>query len=80
MRNAVVQLGGCTLAACILSACAPLTEQERYEWHERRGMAFEEYQIRAEQCQDRGGYMSMRSRPLEKPGPLDYNSATCVRR
>ena len=74
MRNAVVQWGSCALAACMLCACAPLTEQERHDWHEHRSMAFEEYQVRAEQCQDRGGYMSMRSRPL------DYNSATCVRR
>ena len=80
MRNAVVRMGICALAMCTLGACAPLTEQERYEWNERRSLAFEQYQIRAEQCEDRGGYMSMRSRPLEKPGPLDYNSATCVRR
>ncbi len=71
MRNAVVQWGSCALAACILCACAPLAEQEQ---HDHGTMAFEEYQVRAEQCQDRGGYMSMRSRLL------DYDSATCVRR
>ena len=80
MRNAIVRLGVCALAACTLGGCAPLADQEAYEWNEHQSMAFEEYQIRAEQCEDRGGYMSMRSRPLEKPGPLDYNSATCVRR
>jgi hypothetical protein len=80
MRSAIVRLGCIALAPCILGACAPLTEQDIYDWHERRNMAFEESQIWAEKCTGRGAHMSMRARPLEKPGPLDRSTATCVRR
>jgi hypothetical protein len=36
MQIAIVRLGGCALVAYTLSACAPLYEQERYGWVERR--------------------------------------------
>lgn len=40
MRSAIVRLGCCALAVCVLGACASLTEQDIYEWHERSSMAF----------------------------------------
>jgi len=47
---------------------------------ERLTLAKEEYQAREERCESLGGAMTMRTRPLEKPGYLDYRSANCVRR
>jgi len=80
MRQAIVQVVVAGLAGCALWGCAPLTEQERYEWFDRVNTAKEEFHAREEVCESRGGVMHMRTRPLEKPRYLDYKSATCVRR
>ena len=80
MRYAIVRLVAGAALAGVLWGCAPLTEQERYEWLDRRNQAKEAFLAREELCESRGGVMQMRTRPLEKPGYLDYQSATCVRR
>ena len=80
MRDAFVRGITGVLLACLAWGCAPLTEQEKYERAERLVLAKEEYLAREEQCETRGGVMQMSARPLEKPGYLDYRSATCVRR
>ena len=80
MRNAIVRLGCCALVTGALWGCAPMTEQQKYERAERLTLAKEEFNAREQQCEQRGGVMHMRTRPLEKPGYLDYRAATCVRR
>lgn len=80
MRTAIVR--GCLgpLIVGLLWGCTPLTEQQLYERAERLNLAKEEYQARENRCEQLGGAMTMRTRPLEKPGYLDYRSASCVRR
>jgi hypothetical protein len=51
-----------------------------YEREERLMMAKEEYVAREYRCEHLGGAMTLQTRPLEKPGYLEYRSATCVRR
>ena len=80
MHSAIVRLGFSVLVSGALSGCAPMTEQQKYERAERLNLAKEEFQAREQQCEKRGGVMHMRTRPLEKPGDLDYRAATCVRR
>jgi len=80
MRGAIVRV---CLGAAVMGlswGCAPLTEQQLYDRAERLTLAKEEYQAREERCESLGGAMTMRTRPLEKPGYLDYRSANCVRR
>jgi len=80
MHGAIVRV---CLSAAVMSlswGCTPLTEQQLYERAERLTLAKEEYQAREESCESLGGAMTMRTRPLEKPGYLDYRSANCVRR
>ena len=80
MRIAIVR--GCLSLLIVgpISGCTPLTEQQLYEREERLTLAREEYEAREDRCVQLGGAMSMRTRPLEKPGYLDYRSASCVRR
>jgi len=80
MRIAIVR--GClgSVFAGLVWGCTPLTEQQLYERAERLTLAKEEYQARENRCESLGGAMTMRTRPLEKPGYLDYRSASCVRR
>ena len=80
MRRAVVWLPGCLLLAGLSAACAPLTEQERYERADRLNQAKEHYLAREQICLEMGGAMSMRGRTLGQPDYLDYQSATCVSR
>ena len=69
-----------TLTAGLLSACAPLSEDQKYERAERLTLAREAYAVREEQCINMGGVMHLQKRPLEKPSPMDYRAARCVRR
>ena len=80
MRQAIVRMSLVGMTAGVLWGCAPLTEQERYEFLDRRNQAREAFLAREEQCERHGGMMQMRTRPLEKPGHLDYQAATCIRR
>jgi hypothetical protein len=80
MHGAIVRVCTGVVFGCLIWGCAPLTEQQLYERAERLTIAKEQYYARAQQCESRGGAMSMRTRPLEKPGYLDYQSATCIRR
>jgi len=80
MRSAIVRVCSGAVFVGVAWGCTPLTEQQLYDRAERLTLAQEEYQARENRCEDLGGAMSMRTRPLEKPGYLDYRSATCVRR
>ena len=80
MRGVIVRVCSGAALVCLSWGCTPLTEQQLYERAERMTLAKEEYQAREHQCESRGGVMSMQSRPLEKPGYLDYRSASCMRR
>lgn len=80
MHGAIVRVCTGAAVACLFWGCTPLTEQQLYERAERLTVAKEQYYAREQQCENRGGAMSMRTRPLEKPGYLDYQSATCIRR
>ena len=80
MRSAIVRLGFSVLFTGTLWGCSPMTEQQKYERTERLNLAKEEFQAREQQCEKRGGVMHMRTRPLEKPGYLDYRAASCIRR
>ncbi len=79
MHGAIVRV---CLSAAVMSlswGCTPLTEQQQYERAEQLTLAKEEYLAREKRCESLGGAMTMRTRPLEKPGYLDYRSANCVR-
>jgi hypothetical protein len=62
-----------------LAACAPLTENERYESENRLILVKEQYAQRAESCESHGGSMKMQARAIGQPDYFDYRSAQCVR-
>jgi hypothetical protein len=65
----------------LLSACAPLTEQQVFERGSRLVEAQEEFQVRAAHCKSLGGRMKVRKQASRsKPGYLDYETARCIRR
>ena len=80
MRNAFVRGVSGVLLAGLRWGCAPLSEEERFERTERLYLAREEYLVREQKCQSRGGVMQMRTHTLRKPGDRDDRAATCVRR
>jgi len=60
-------------------ACAPLSEEERYERENQLILAKEEFSRRAEYCEQMGGSMSMQqTSKLRAPSLVDYRSAACV--
>ncbi len=80
MLKAIVRVCLGSVIAGLIWGCTPLTEQQLYDRAERLTLAKDEYEAREDQCINQGGAMSMRTRPWEKPGYLDYRSASCVRR
>jgi hypothetical protein len=61
-----------------LGACAPISEDERYERENRMILVKELYSERSEWCAGNGGAMSMRARTVGQPDYLDYKTARCV--
>ena len=67
------------VAAVFLAACAPLSEQERYERENRLNLAKEEFARLEAACRRAGGSIRMDRTPLSRNEKADYESARCVR-
>lgn len=80
MQSNIVRTAVGGIVTGLVLGCTPLTAQQQYERANRLIEAKEEYTAREASCIRKGGAMQMRMRPLEKPGYLDYKSATCIRR
>lgn len=79
MRNAFVGLTGAMLGL-VLAGCSATATTDGYARNDRLNVARDEYYARKEHCEQVGGSMSLRSRPLAPPGLTEYRSARCVRR
>lgn len=62
----------------LLVACAPMTEQERYEREDALIVAKEQYEQRRLACQQQGGVMVIK-RHASRETEHDYRLAQCVR-
>jgi hypothetical protein len=63
----------------ITCACAPLTEQQKFEREDRMNLVIEEFGRKEKACRMVGGTMQFSVPPLAKAGYHDYRTAKCVR-
>ena len=80
MRTAIVRLVVGASVLGLTSACAPYTEQERYQQADRLNLAREQYVVEQERCEQLGGSMVMHAQHLQEPGFHEYSMAKCARR
>lgn len=79
MRFAYVRVLGIA-AGLAVAGCSSTAGVDGYERSDRLAVAKDQYFAQKAQCEQMGGSMSMRTRPLQPPGLTEYRSATCVRR
>ncbi len=78
--QAAIRLIVVLLALPLAQACAPLSEEQRYDREHRLTLAREEYAQKAAYCESMGGSMSMELHALRQPTLVDYRAARCVKR
>ena len=79
MRRAFVGFTGAMLGLWV-AGCSVSATTDGYSSSDRLNVARDEYYARKAHCEQMGGAMSLRTRPLQPPGLTEYRSASCVRR
>jgi starvation-inducible outer membrane lipoprotein len=68
-----------TLSALLLSACATMTEDQKYERENKRVIAMERFHQSEAACQRMGGVMEMTAKRWGQLSHHEYAAAKCVR-